>query len=298
MIKASVCAGIVALFFLQTHSISNACSWNCGGPYTEGNKFGLKTRAHSGFKAHTFFNMPKKDHSFTYIREASGARAGNAYQRFELRDGDCFPDKDGGWNDCETDRERFEFSSRPSQNPSGKQCYAYSIKLDKSFQTVHPTNTDLGQIHQKGGPKGRAGGFKSFPPLIQIGAKRNKLVFGWHELTGDRDNIKDIKNQYELAKISQIRGSWTDIAFCLDFKNERMDVWVNGEKKVELLRSPINFKPKSIYFKYGIYRSFVSRYKTFRGTIPTQIVYFDEIRRGNSIDAVDSNINPSLKPID
>ena len=56
-----------------------------------------------------------------------------------------------------------------------------------------------------------------------------------------------------------------------------MDVWVNGNKKVEILQSPINFTPASIYFKYGIYRSFISRYKNLKGKIPTQIVFYDEI---------------------
>ena len=54
---------------------------------------------------------------------------------------------------------------------------------------------------------------------------------------------------------------WTDISFCLDFKNKRMDAWVDGIKKVEILKSPIFFKPKEIYFKHGIYRSFISSTK-------------------------------------
>ena len=32
--------------------------------------------------------------------------------------------------------------------------------------------------------------------------------------------------------------------------------------------------------------------------MPTQIVFYDEIRRGNSIKKVDININPKLKPVD
>jgi hypothetical protein len=103
-----------------------------------------------------------------------------------------------------------------------------------------------------------------------------------------------------------MKGVWTDISFCLDFKNKRMDAWVDGIKKVEILESPIFFKPKAIYFKHGIYRSFISRYKahasilvdSFDGKMPTQIVFYDEIRRGNSIEKVDININPKLKPID
>jgi hypothetical protein len=92
---------------------------------------------------------------------------------------------------------------------------------------------------------------------------------------------------------------WTDISFCLDFKNKRMDAWVDGIKKVEILKSPIFFKPKSIYFKHGIYRSFISKYKKLNNRkMPTQIVFYDEIRRGSSIEKVDININPKLKPVD
>ena len=34
------------------------------------------------------------------------------------------------------------------------------------------------------------------------------------------------------------------------------------------------------------------------GKLPTQIVFYDEIRRGSSIEEVDFNLNPKLKPID
>ena len=78
-----------------------------------------------------------------------------------------------------------------------------------------------------------------------------------------------------------------------------MDAWVDGIKKVEILKSPIFFKPEGIYFKHGIYRSFISKYKERNsGKMPTQIVFYDEIRRGKSIEKVDANINPKLKPVD
>ena len=32
--------------------------------------------------------------------------------------------------------------------------------------------------------------------------------------------------------------------------------------------------------------------------MPTQIVYFDEVRRGDSVENVDVNINPELKIVD
>ena len=76
--------------------------------------------------------------------------------------------------------------------------------------------------------------------------------------------------------------------------------WLNGEKKFQIDENPIFFKPKEIYFKYGIYRSFLSKFKKRRKTdeMPTQVVFYDEIRTGNTIEEVDINFNPSLLPID
>ena len=244
--------------------------------------------------------MGHNDHNFKYIENKSKARAGKYFQRFELRDGDCFKD-DGvdGWNDCENNRERVEFSTRPEQRPKKNQCYGYSLMLSKDFIDTHPTNTSLGQVHQKGGPTGTAAGLASFPPLIQIDARQGYLFFNWHELSGSATNVIDESRYHRLKPLKDMKEVWTDISFCLDFKNKRMDAWVDGIKKVEILKSPIFFKPKSIYFKHGIYRSFISRYKLRNnGKMPTQIVFYDEIRRGNSIKKVDININPKLKPVD
>ena len=264
-------------------------------------KLALSVPEYSGFKTHTNY-MSQNSYNYVYIEDEMAARRGKFYQRFELRDGDCFGDDT--WNDCEKDRERVEFSSRPRQDPSGNQCFAYSIKLDKDFIDVHPTNTDLGQIHQKGGPSGKAGGYVSLPPLIQMSAKRGKFYFKWHSLTGSPTNVIDEGINYYLLDINDMVEKWNDISFCLNYEDELMQVWVNGNKKHEIANSPINFIPDSTYFKYGIYRSFVSRYKNRKERIgqeaklPTQIVYYDEIRRGNSITEVDFNINPDLIPID
>jgi len=262
----------------------------------EEGKFGLKTKK-SGFKFHLNF-MDHNDYNFQYIKDKTKARAGKYFQRFELRDGDCFGDD--SWSDCDTDRERVEFSTRPRQPIKKNQCYGYSLMLSKDFIDTHPTSTTLGQVHQHGGPTGTAGGLASFPPLIQIDARSGSLFFNWHELSGSATNVKDESRYHKLKPLKDMKGVWTDISFCLDFKNKRMDAWVDGIKKVEILKSPIFFKPEAIYFKHGIYRSFISKYKKFNNVkkMPTQIVFYDEVRRGNSIKKVDININPKLKPVD
>jgi hypothetical protein len=86
---------------------------------------------------------------------------------------------------------------------------------------------------------GTAGGLASFPPLIQIDARSGSLFFDWHELSGSATNVKDESRYHKLKPLKDMKGVWTDISFCLDFKNNRIDAWVDGIKKVEILKSPI-----------------------------------------------------------
>ena len=263
--------------------------------------FGLRFSSPSGYEKHTNY-MDQNEHNYSYISDKDFARRGSFYQRFELKDGDCFWDE--YWNDCDNNRERIELSSRPRQKPEDIQCFAYSIMLDKAFIDTYPTGTSLGQIHQMGGPSGTAEKLPSFPPIVQINAERGRLRFKWHELSGSASNVIDITKDYDLISLDGMKDKWTDISFCLNYKDRRMDVWINGIKKHEILKSPISFIPEFTYFKYGIYRSFISKYKQYKkmlgrdDTLPTQVVFYDEVRRGNSIEEVDFNINPKLKPVD
>ena len=257
---------------------------------------------YSGYGSHSN-SYGHKMKNFQLVTNSTKARRGEKYQRFEVGDGDCFGDDK--WNDCETDRERVEFTSSlatTNQQPTGNQCFAFSIMLDDSFQSASPANTSLGQIHQKGGPKGSMEGMNSNPPLIQFDVKNDYYELNWHVLSGSVNNVNDQSVFYKLISIADMKGKWSDISFCIDFANKNISVWVNGDKKVNIDKAPINAKliPSAIYFKHGIYRSFISKYKARHGTdvMPTQIVYYDEVRRGSSINEVDFNINPSLEIVD
>ena len=218
----------------------------------------MSASKNSGYGSHTNTYGHKKK-NFQLVTNSNKARRGEKYQRFEVGDGDCFADD--GWNDCDKDRERVEFTAAPRMKPDGNQCFAYSIMLDESFQSVSPTNTTLGQIHQIGGPKGYAGGLSSVPPVIQFDARNDYFDLNFHELIGSSTNVTDKSIYYQLIPISDMKGKWTDISFCLDFVNKNISVWVNGEKKLNIDTAPINtnLKPSSIYFKHGIYRSFISK---------------------------------------
>ena len=280
----------ILFFFLILKSISLANNFSID----ENNKLFIET-FDSGFKFHKNF-MSQNKHNFNYIKDSSQARSGEYYQKFELRSGDCFGDE--SWNDCDNDRQRIELSSRPNQPVYGKQCYGYSIKLSDNFTDIRKVSTTLGQIHQHGGPSGKANSLSSFPPLIQIDARQGSLYLNWHKLSGSKDNVIDESEYYKLKLLKNMKEVWTDISLCLDFENEKIDAWVDGNKVVQILKSPIFFEPESIYFKHGIYQSFISAYTMFKGETPTQIVYYDEVRRGNSIEDVDINFNPDLKFVD
>ena len=254
--------------------------------------------SHSGWKQHDGIKGIKS-HNFQFVNDSTKSRRGNQYQRFELREGDCF--NLGNWDDCANDRQRVEFTANPFLPPKGNQCIAFSIMLDKSFEAIEPSPTALAQIHQRGGPTGFAGGFKSNPGILMFHAEYGYYDFDWLYLHGPRNNIEQLDLKFRLLPLDEMKGKWNDISFCLDFAKNNMSLWVNGKRKFNINQPPHGLHlPESIFFKYGIYQSFTTWYKEEhnKDKTPTQIVYYDEIRRGSSIEEVDFNINPNLKVID
>ena len=253
--------------------------------------------SYSGWKKHDGIKGIKS-HNFQFVNDSAKSRRGKQYQRFELRDGDCFDL--GGWDDCANDRQRVEFTANPFLPPKGNQCIAFSIMLDNNFKTMHSSSTALAQIHQRGGPTGFMGGFKSNPGVLMFHAGEGYYDFDWLYLHGSRTNIKQTDLKFRLLSLDEMRNKWTDISFCLDFAKNNMSLWVNGKRKFNINQPPTGLHlPESIFFKYGIYQSFITKYKQkTNSNTPTQIVYYDEIRRGSSIEEVDFNINPLLKAID
>ena len=65
---------------LQNLRNSEACSFNCGSVSSDKYSIIIKPPAHTGFKKHSFPNGPIKKHSFSYIKDASNARAGKAFK--------------------------------------------------------------------------------------------------------------------------------------------------------------------------------------------------------------------------
>ena len=158
----------------------------------------------------------------------------------------------------------------------------------------------LGQVKPRGNaPVGKAYGFKSMPQIVSIKANRKKLQFQFGWLYGEIDNFKTRPIRKNIADIADMLDVWTDISFCLDFANKNLEAWVNVVSKAKIDKSPVTWTPDSTYFKYGIYNSLVNNYKKrWDQEMPTQVVFYDEVRRGTKVTDVDVNLDPALRPLD
>ena len=227
-------------------------------------------------------------HGFQLV--SSPTRAGTTAQRFEVRPGDCGADE--GWSDCDTNRERSELTVEKAIQPGTVRWLAYSIYLPQNFFSSPRVTTSLGQIHQRGGPTGTAGGFASFPPLLQIDAKGNRVQACLHVLSGTPDKARDTCRELPLTTVNAMRGRWTDVMVHLDARDAGLlEIYLNGERRAQT-RGFIRFVPREYYVKYGVYRSFVSRHG---GPMPAQVAYYDEVRLGPDRGSVEVSVE---RPVD
>lgn len=230
-------------------------------------------------------------HGYSIVRDR--VRAGLEAQRFEVRPGDC--GRDRVWSDCETDRERSEISLGQRWQYGQNMWIGFSVFLPSDFQTSNRVRTTVGQIHQWGGnrPSGTANGLPSFPPLMQLEMLGNNYSLRVHILTGQADNVRNDVRDFHLISINEMRGRWTDVAINFDTSgdSQALEVYINGERRARI-EDWIVFHPEYYYFKYGIYRSFVSQHGS---PMPAQVLLVDEVRMGGQFEAVQVN---ELRPVD
>lgn len=197
-------------------------------------------------------------------------------ERFEVRPGDCAATPT--WDDCANDRERAEMSeSTHSQTPVGSEgWYSYSLFVPEGSPSVYPTKTAVGQFHQRS--------VREPPVQFQIGVTRK----GFAGLFADMVQLRG--EQYPLVPQAELTGRWIDIVVHARWSNGDdgfMKVYVNG-KLVAQHEGPTTNQSNPIYFKYGIYRTFMSRYERQYGRpAPTQIIFYSWIKKGSTRAAVE-----------
>lgn len=227
-----------------------------------------------------------KEYSVTTSSEV--ARVGETSQRFEIRHGDC------RGLDCETNRRRVEVAAdhELSQVPNEETWYGWSIYLPSDFQDLSPTGTMLGQAKLVGWNE--VSGY-SRGPLWDFTVQQGRLVFKYAP-RGRSDPI-----DCPTISLSQMRGRWTDVVVYADYSFENPDggptvrAWINGRlmcSSTTPLVTPYmtqEANSQKIYMRYGIYNSNIHRWPSIQGEpeLPTQVVFYDEVRIGRSREDVD-----------
>ena len=186
-------------------------------------------------------------------------------ERFEVRNGEC--SRHGKTNDCvrNTERSEIEEVTRNIYGNGTEQWFKWSIYFPKDYKTIFPSQTILGQFAH----------YRTHTPAFWFVENNNDYI-----LTG-----KFIYFNKTLIEKQNLRGKWHDIKINVYWSSNEdigfMKVWVNNILKINY-RGPTILKNKNIFFKYGIYRSNIHRYKGPKSQIlPTQTVFYSDVKRSN-----------------
>lgn len=203
-------------------------------------------------------------YGYTLVDDNTGGAPSAMVERFEVRSGDCGAQP--GWSDCDSDRERSELSENGSAPPGSEYWYGWSFYLPANHPNIYPGKVALGQFHQR----------NSRAPAFMFQNDAGGLLID--------KNFGHSTERIQLISQDDLLGRWHHIE--VHAKWDPLDgffrVYVNGELKYETTGSTM--AGPGIYFKYGLYRSFLSRYKARFATqdVPTQVVLFANVRRSTT----------------
>jgi hypothetical protein len=237
-------------------------------------------------------------HSFERKMDATGSygykiveaphpvRAGKFSERFEVRHGDCGISVT--FSDCATDRERLELASKVIYDSVGDEVwYGWSFFVPKEIKSILPAWTTLGQLFSVNNATALIETFWREGPntIDDICCKEPQFEFVVKPGTEERQAVT-------LFLDEEMKGKWQDILLYVKWSDKEdglVKVWVNGDLKASIEGPQAHFSSDDrIRFNYGIYRQRLSWYKyDDKDIVPTQVVYFDEIRRGKERKDVD-----------
>ena len=249
--------GVSCTEFIRVNKVISTDAYE--GDLVSGWEFGLK---HSnGFMSHGCQIVSSDDGYPT--------RDGKYSLRFEVRDGDC--NSNEGWNDCETDRSRHELTQVDTQRKGqdfqyegDEYWYKWSVLMpDKPIKQGEAISF-IGQFNSDNAARFYMEDFSK-----GVGYRFNDVDY-------------NILEQNVLIKNEHVRSVWTDIeihALWASTDDGFIKIYVN-EELTRTVKGPNMEGANRVWFDFGIYNAFLSRCDCKK--MPTQVVYFDEIRRGES----------------
>jgi len=225
-----------------------------------------------------------KEYGLRVVDKKDGhpVRAGSKSMRFELRDGDCNDPPPPNWNDCKTDRERFELSGKDMFDGE-EGWYAWSIFIPKDYVDIETGATDLGQFNLEPG--------EDPDPccVFTINKKKSGYELELNILKSNKWTHKSVALNLSDEEMS---GNWSD--FIINFKWSKKDdgfikLWLNNELVYEHSGQNFSKDTEATYFKFGIYRSALSRYLNHKNFSPEVEACFE--KNGASAKVIDDSKN-------
>ena len=195
-------------------------------------------------------------------------RSGSQSIRFEVRDGDC--GSSDTFDDCANDRSRHELSQTNAQAEGEEFWYHYSIYVPEISLLSGQEVVFLGQFQQSNGVAPLM--FEDF--TSGYGIRQNDANYNW-------------LFRGMLWLNSTFRNRWTDVLMHIKWSSGSdgfIKIYFNNALTKELTGANIQSNQSTI-FHFGIYNAFISLCNCVE--MPTQIVYFDEIRKGTTRESVE-----------
>jgi len=211
-------------------------------------------------------SLNNTSHGYTVVEDPTGTAPTAMVERFEVRPGDC--SRNEGWDDCKKDRERSELSEQRKTTGAGQEWwYGWSLYIPDDYVNVYPAKVALGQFHQDGSH------------VIWM-FKNHDGGYHLHDMVPDFT-----RRQHELIPAAEMRGRWHRIEVHARWSRDDdgfFKVWADGVQKVDYAGKTMT--ARAVYFKYGLYRTAVSRYKFSKSVdeVPTQIVYYANVKRSRT----------------
>lgn len=210
-------------------------------------------------------------HGYKVISDPTESAPTPYVEKFEVRHGDC--GVISSWSDCATDRERSEIHTGSDNYEDREYWYGWSLYLPTDFAYINPVNQTLGQFHQEGNP---------------FGCSSFLFEKNWRGLIIDRQFRCRAVEEVELLSDKELFGHWNKFEIHAKWSNKDdgfLDIYINNELKYSHKGQTMN--GTVVYMKYGIYRSFLSRYCkvhdcSVSNSVPTQIAYYANVKRSKT----------------
>ncbi|MBO6783296.1 MAG: polysaccharide lyase [Alphaproteobacteria bacterium] len=206
-------------------------------------------------------SLSDTSHGYAVVQDPTGTGPAARVERFEVRPGDCGRSRE--WDDCANDRERSELAQDRSHRvgPGTEAWYGWSLYLPADLPNVHPTKAVFGQFIQT-----------RSHPLFMFRQTVAGLVL---------DNQVDKTRSDLLIPETELRGRWHRFEVHARWSRGPdgfFTVYVNGDARADY--RGVTMTAHEVYLKYGVYRTFVSRYRDARGVdaVPAQVAYFADMR--------------------